>query len=91
MAPWWSTFTCEFFLTTSVVLTLFPSTNDESGKVTTDKLAYHGCEKDLAGALGATFDVICGGHTNACYNISREEIQDDFLVRAEACFCEGDR
>jgi len=66
-------------------------TNNKTGVTTTDKIAYHGCEKDLAGALGAKFDVVCGGHTNACYNISREEIQDDFLVRAEACFCEGDR
>ena len=54
-------------------------------------ITFHGCEKDLVGALGATFGVICEGHTNACYNVSKEDIQQDFLTSATACFCDGDR
>ena len=54
-------------------------------------ITFHGCEKDLAEALGAKFGVICDGHTNACYNVSRDDIQDEFLTTATACFCEGDR
>jgi len=65
--------------------------NDATGEVRIDKIAYHGCEKDLAPALGSQLEVVCGEHTNSCYNVSRDDIQDDFLQRAEACFCEGDR
>ena len=54
-------------------------------------ITFHGCEKDLAEALGAKFGVICDGHTNACYNVSRDDIPDEFLTTATACFCEGDR
>jgi len=64
--------------------------NEETGDVRIDKIAYHGCEKDLAPALGNSLEVVCGEHTNACYNISRDDIQDDFVQRAEACFCDGD-
>ena len=34
--------------------------------------------------------VICEGHANACYNVSRDNIQDEFLTEASACFCDGD-
>ena len=53
-------------------------------------IAYHGCEADLAGALDAQFGVVCDGHTDACYNVSREEIADEMATFAEACFCDGD-
>jgi len=65
-------------------------TNEETGEVRIDKFAYHGCEKDLAPALGVQIEVVCGAHTNACYNVSRDDIQGDDITRAEACFCEGD-
>jgi len=66
------------------------TTNEETGEVIIDKFAYHGCEKDLAPALGVEIEVVCGGHTNACYNVSQDSIQGDDITRAEACFCEGD-
>ena len=34
--------------------------------------------------------VICEGHANACYNVSKDNIQDEFLTEASACFCDGD-
>ena len=34
--------------------------------------------------------VICEGHANACYNVSKDNIQDEFLTEARACFCDGD-
>ena len=68
-----------------------PRTDDTTGVTTTDMLTFHGCEKDLAGAFGSNINVICDGHTNACYNVSREDIQDEFLTEAKACFCDGDR
>ena len=67
---------------------LFRINDDGSSK--TDMIAYHGCEADLAGALNAHFGVVCDGHTNACYNVSREEITDELATFAEACFCDGD-
>ena len=54
-------------------------------------LTYHGCEKDLAGGLNSNIEVVCDGHTNACYNISRDDIADGFVQEAKACFCDGDR
>ena len=32
-------------------------TNEETGEVMIDKFAYHGCEKDLAPALGVEIEV----------------------------------
>ena len=49
-------------------------------------LTYHGCEKDLAGGLNSNIEVVCDGHTNACYNISRDDIADGFAQEAKACF-----
>jgi len=63
--------------------------NEATGELTINKITYHGCEKDLAPALGAHVEVVCGEHTNACYNVSSEDIHEDFVQRAEACFCEG--
>jgi len=60
------------------------------GKNKVDMLTLHGCEKDMAGALGSNIEVICEGHANACYNVSRDNIHDDFLTEATACFCDGD-
>merc|ERR1719430_673457 len=54
-------------------------------------MTFHGCEKDLAPSLGAHFEVECGGHTNACYNVSKDDFVDEFLTSAKACFCEGER
>ena len=34
--------------------------------------------------------VICSDHANSCFNVSTENIEDEFLTEAEACFCEGD-
>ena len=34
--------------------------------------------------------VICAEHANSCFNVSTENIQDEFLTSAAACFCEGD-
>ena len=34
--------------------------------------------------------VICENHASACYNVSREDISNEFLTEAKACFCEGD-
>ena len=36
------------------------------------------------------FEVICENHANACYNVSKDNLQDDFLTEATACFCDGD-
>ena len=69
----------------------FLRTDDSTGTQKTDMITFHGCEQDLAGALGQTFNVLCEGHTNACFNVSKEDIQDEFLTEAIACFCEGDR
>jgi len=65
--------------------------NEETQEKRTDKLSYHGCEKDLAQALSTSISVVCNGHTNSCYNVSQADIPDDFIVSAEACFCDGDR
>ena len=32
--------------------------NDATGEVKIDKIAYHGCEKDLAPALGSQLEVV---------------------------------
>ena len=69
---------------------LLLSTSEE-GEKTIDKLAYHGCEGDLAAKLHLEVEVLCSGHTNACYNVSFDDIQYDWLSRVEACFCDGDR
>jgi len=63
---------------------------EEEGKSRTDMLTFHGCEKDLAGAIGSHVEVICKEHANSCFNVSTENIQDEFLTSAAACFCEGD-
>jgi len=60
------------------------------GKNKVNMLTFHGCEKDMAGALGSNIEVICEGHANACYNVSRDDIHEDFLTEAKACFCDGD-
>ena len=65
--------------------------NHETNETTTDKIAFHGCEKDLAGALAGQIGVVCDGHTNACYNVTKEDIHEEFITSAEACFCDGDR
>ena len=36
---------------------IYPSKNEETGEVTINKFAYHGCEKDLAPALGVQIEV----------------------------------
>jgi len=64
--------------------------NENTGEVTINKITYHGCEKDLAPAIGNHVEVVCGDYTNACYNVSNEDVHEDFVQRAEACFCEGD-
>jgi len=56
-----------------------------------DMITFHGCEKDLAGALGAHYDIICNGHTNSCQNVSRDDIEDGTFSSGKACFCDGDR
>ena len=56
-----------------------------------DMITFHGCEKDLAGALGAHYDIICSGHTNSCQNVSRDDIEDGTFSSGKACFCDGDR
>merc|ERR1719394_1112083 len=57
------------------------------GKNRVHMLTLHGCEKDLPEGY---IEVICEGHSNACYNVSRDNIHDDFLTEATACFCDGD-
>ena len=51
-------------------------------------ITFHGCERDLEAVFGT--EVICPGLTNACYNISREDIVDHLVISKTACFCEGD-
>ena len=65
------------------------STNAD-GSATVSLVAYHGCEQTLTDALHVEFEVMCQGHSNACYNISRDAIQDDEMIQAEACFCDTD-
>ena len=69
----------------------FSRTDPETNKTTTDMITYHGCEKDLDSTLESNVGVICDGHTNACYNVSKDDIVDEFLTEATACFCDGDR
>ena len=90
-APLWNIFQCESLSYLKLLKLCSSSTNSETGKVTTDKIAFHGCEKDLAEAFANNVNVVCSEHTNACYNYTREEISDDLVTQAEACFCDGDR
>ena len=45
---------------------------------------------DLQKVIMFNFEVICENHANACYNVSKDNLQDDFLTEATACFCDGD-
>ena len=45
---------------------------------------------DLQKEIMFNFEVICENHANACYNVSKDNLQDDFLTEATACFCDGD-
>ena len=53
-------------------------------------ITFHGCERDLVGAMWSHQEAICPGLTNACYNITREDIVDPLAISKTACFCEGD-
>ena len=39
-------------------LSIYYRKNDATGEVKIDKIAYHGCEKDLAPALGSQLEVV---------------------------------
>jgi len=62
----------------------------EDGEVTTDMVAFHGCEKDIAAAIDSETVIECQGHVNTCYNASDSDIVNQEVTYAEGCFCDED-
>merc|ERR1711936_495661 len=59
------------------------------GVTTTHMVGRHSCERELSGV--GDYGVVCNGHTDACYNITRDQINTIEALWAEACFCSGDK
>merc|ERR1712219_55766 len=59
------------------------------GVTTTHMVGRHSCEKELSGV--GDYGVVCNGHTDACYNITRDQINTIEALWAKACFCSGDK
>merc|ERR1712130_673423 len=59
------------------------------GVTTTHMVGRHSCEKELSGV--GEYGVVCNGHTDACFNITRDQINTIEALWAKACFCSGDK
>ena len=56
MATWQRVTNCDGQI--GLIILSYYRKNDATGEVRIDKIAYHGCEKDLAPALGSQLEVV---------------------------------